>query len=162
MTPRGAAALAAVGVVLAGCGGGSSGPTKADYIARADKICRQARSAALPLVKQVTAGGFSLSPSEAKKLAGVASQLHTVEARYLAQLQALEQPSADKKAIAAFLTPAASVVKAIDSAAAALQRGDLVTTLGLLNEAQSAGSEAKTAADAYGFKDCGSALALAG
>ena len=159
-TPLGLAMLVAAFAIGACGGGGGGGPTKADYIARADKICRAAHKSAVPLIAQLTSAGTSLNPAAARKLAAVADRLHSIQAGYLAQLRALEQPSGDKKTIEAFLTPAGQVVGGIGNAAGSLSRGDVTTTLGLLAQAQGAGAEAKNAADAYGFKECGAALAL--
>ena len=158
---RVAAILAlAVLAVLAGCGGGG-GPSKADYIAKADKICRAARTDALPMIRQMTAGGTSPGAAQARQLAGVTAKLHATEARYLGRLRALDRPSGDSDAIEKFLAPATQVVDAIDSASSALRGGDVATALSLLGRAQFAAAEAKNAADAYGFKACGGALALA-
>lgn len=157
------AALAAAALALAACGGGggsSTAPTKADYIAKADGICRAARADALPLVKQLTAGGVGAITIHARERAVVARKLHAVEARRLAQLRALDQPKGDSGAIKSFLDPAGQVVTAIDKAAAALGSGNLTGTLALLSEASAAGASAKQAADSYGFKDCGGAMAL--
>lgn len=154
-----AIALLASAFVLSACGGGG-GPSKAEYITRADRICRAARLRAAPLVKQVTAAGIPSSPSASRKLAGVTDRLHSLQARYLAQLHALDEPGGDNDSINAFLTPAGRVVDGIGTASGALARGDVTTTMSLLTQAQSAAREARNGADAYGFKDCGSALAL--
>jgi hypothetical protein len=160
MTRAATAAALVFALLLAACGG-SSGPSKTDYIVRADKVCRAARAEALPLVKELTAGGLSLSRGQAEALAATARRLHATEASYLAQLRALDVPSGDKDDVDKFLTPTGQVVTAIDVAAAALARGDVATTASLLGQAQAAGLEARNAADAYGFKNCGGALALA-
>ncbi len=151
-------------LLLAGCGGGGggAGPSKAAYIARADRICATARMQGGPLVSQLTAAAAgSLSAGSAAKLAGVVEQLHGIEARALTQLRGLSQPSGDHDAIERFLAPSGQVVDAMANAQAALSRGDVTSALGLLQQTQATAQQAKAAADSYGFKQCGLVLSAA-
>lgn len=149
-------------LLVAGCGGGGGGASRAAYIARADRICAAARTQGGPLVAQLTAAATgSLSSGSAAELAGVVGQLHAIEAHALAQLRALAQPSGDHDAIERFLGPSSQVVDAMSQAQAALSRGDLTGALGLLQQTQATAQQAKSAADSYGFKQCGLVLSAA-
>jgi hypothetical protein len=159
-------ALLAIGGVLglSGCGG-SSGPSKSAYIAKANAICQTAHSQTTPLIKQVTslAGSLSSGSSSApQRLAGTLSRLHTVAAGYLAQLQRLKQPSGDHAAIERFLTPLAQVVDAIGKAAVAIGSGQVPAALGLLEQASPVAQDATAAAHAYGMHQCETVLAALG
>jgi hypothetical protein len=155
-------AVVATGVVLvfSGCGGGG-GPSKSEYIARANTICQTASSQTAPVIKQVTslAGALSSGSSSAgPRLASTLQRLHTVAAGYLMQLQRLKQPSGDHSAIEAFLTPLAQVVDAIGKAANAVGRGQVPAALGLLQQASPVAQRATAAAQAYGMRQCETVL----
>jgi hypothetical protein len=159
---RGAACLVAVvgALAIAGCGG-SSGPSKSQYIAQADAICQAALARTAPLIKQVGAAAISLTPASARRLAPVVQRLHTVGASYLARLRALKQPSGDHDAIDAFLTPAGHVVDALGRAAVPLSSGQPPAALAILQQAAPEAQTATAAAQAYGFHQCGSILSFA-
>jgi hypothetical protein len=151
-------------LALAGCGGGG-GPSKSQYIARADAICQAAQSQTAPLIQQITAAGASLvsggAPS-ARRLATAVQRLHDVAAGSLAQLRALRQPSGDHGAIERFLTPLASVVDAIGQAATALGSGQAPQALALLQQVQPVAQQVASAAQVYGLRQCGSVVLALG
>ena len=152
-------------LVLSGCGGGSGGPGKAAYVAKANAICQSASSQTAPLIKQVTSLAGSLTSgrsSAAPHLAGTLSRLHTVAADYLARLQRLKQPSGDRAAIKRFLTPLAQVVDAIGKAGAAVGSGQVPAALGLLEQAGPVAQDATSAAQAYGMRQCETVLSALG
>lgn len=144
-------------LALAGCGG-TSGPSKETYIARADRICASAKTAAAPLVGRLATAAGSLSGPRVRKLAPAVQGLHGIGMRYVGQLRSLEQPSGDRAAIERFLDPTKSVVDAIGVAGAALAQGDSVRALSVLQQIQSTAQQANDAARAYGFHECGSVL----
>ncbi|MFI4985493.1 MAG: hypothetical protein ACHP93_04140 [Solirubrobacterales bacterium] len=151
-------------LVLAGCGG-SSGPSKAQYVAKADAICTTAHTQTAPLIQQVTAAGASLASGgapSARRLATVVRRLHDVAASGLARLRALRQPSGDHAAIERFLAPLASVVDAIGQAATALGSGQAPQALGLLQQVQPVAQQVTSAAQTYGLQQCGSVLSALG
>lgn len=172
-TPRGRRKLAPVFrllvlgglLALSGCGGGGGGTKKSAYVARANAICRNARSQTAPLITEVTslAGPVSLgSQSAAQRLAGVLTRLHTVAAGNLTQLQRLKMPSGDQAAIKRFLTPLGGVVQAIGQAATAVRGGQVPAALGLLEQAGPVAQDATDAAHAYGIRECETVLAVLG
>jgi hypothetical protein len=153
-----AAATAGGLLILTGCGG-SGGPSKSQYIAKADAVCATAHTQTAPLIGQVAAAGASLASGAAgaaRRLAAAVQRLHEVAAGGLAQLRALRQPSGDHAAIERFLTPLASVVDAIGQAATVLGSGQAPQALGLLQQVQPVARQVTSAAQAYGLRECGS------
>ena len=156
--------LIAVAALAAGCGGGDGGPTKAEYIARADRICQATKAETAPLVQQLTAaaGSGSVTTAQARKLARVAGRLQTMGAAYVARLKALDRPSGDTGDVDRFLTSSGQVVDALGRAAAALKTGNVTGALGLLQANTVTAAAAGSAAQAYGFKECVSVLPSGG
>ena len=150
---------------LAGCGGGGSashGPTRAAYIGRADAICQSAQAQTNQLISKIKAiattlliGGTAAAPSAPRLVAA----LHTVAAADLARLRALAQPSGDHAAIARFLNPLASIVRSMGNALADLRAGHAVDAAALFADAIPTAATVRSAATAYGFKDCPKLLA---
>lgn len=161
------AALAAAGLLaLASCG--SSGPTKSQYVAKANAICASARTQTTPLIRQLTAAAVGLaSPGanaarSARQMASAVGRLQSVSARELSQLRKLQQPSGDHAAIERFLTPLAGLVDAIGRAGAALRGGQPQRALAQLAEVQPTSQQVTRAANAYGMRQCGSVLTALG
>jgi hypothetical protein len=156
---RSTALVLATLAALAGCGS-SSGPTKAQYIARADPICASARAQAQPIIAQLAGAAGSLNASSARALAPAVSRLHAIGVSYLSRLRALRQPSGDHAAIDGFLRPSAQVVDAVGTAATALAGGDSVRALAQLQQIQPPALDANSAAERYGLRQCGSVLSV--
>ena len=154
-------------LLLVGCGSSSSssGPTKAQYVAKADAICSAAGAKTAPLISKLVAGGASLasgSASGARELAPVLAKLHDEAAASLAQLRALKQPKGEAAKIESYLSPLTNVVAAAGQAAASLRAGQAAPALGLLGQVQSDAQQATSAAQAYGVAPCGSVLSALG
>jgi predicted small lipoprotein YifL len=165
------ALLAVAGLLmLAGCG--SSGPSKSQYVAKADAICQAAQTQITPLIEQVGASAVTLSSATrsakliaAKQLSTALQRLHSVTAAYLEQLQKLEQPSGAHDAIERFLTPFATVVGAIGQAATTLggtQAMQGTRAFVLLGQIQPDVQQVTSAAQAYGLKHCATVLPAVG
>jgi hypothetical protein len=151
-------------LALAGCGG-SSGPSKSQYVAKADGICKAAQTQTAPLINEVAAGAASLvsgGARSARQLATVLERLHSLAAGSLAQLRALRQPSGDHAAIERFLTPFASEVDAIGQAATALDGGQAPQALAHLEQVQPTAQQVTSAAQAYGLRQCASVISAVG
>ena len=161
-----ALAVIVVGVVLGiTLSTGSSGPTKAQYISRADAICATAKARTTPIVKQIATAAASLAgggPGSAKKLATLLAQLHTAAAADLARLRGLTQPSGEHAAIERFLTPLTSVVDAIGTAASTLRGSQPLQAVGSLQQLQPTVQQFTSAAQAYGLSDCSQLLGTLG
>lgn len=149
----------AAGLLSVGGCGGSGGPSKSEYIAKADAICRSAQTQAAPLIQKLTfTVTGSPAPARMRRAAAIVGDLQAIGRSYMSRLRALERPGHDDKAIAAFLVPTGQVIDALAEARAALQRGETVRALGLLQQAQPVDAEAGAAARSYGFKQCGSII----
>ncbi len=158
-----ATALSSV-LALAACGG-SSGPSKSQFVAKSDAICKATQAQTTPLIHQITAGGAALitgGASAARQIAPTVQRLHTVAASGLTKLKALAQPSGDHAAIQKFLTPLASVIDAIGKAATALSQGQGPQALALLQQAQPLAGAVTSAAQAYGLPRCESVISALG
>jgi len=156
------AALAAASVLLlAGCG--SSAPTKAQYAAKANAICRTASGKTTPLIGQVISTAQSLSSSggqsAARKLSSALQQLHTVAGSALTKLRALTQPSTGHAALERFLTAFARVTDTLGEAAGAAAAGQPQKALAQLASVAPDAQQTTSAATAYGLTDCETVLA---
>lgn len=157
------AALAGCGaLLLAGCGAGS--PTKAQYTANANAICRTTGTQTAPLVEQLTTAAASLGSSgqsAAGELAGALTKLHAVTAGALAKLRALRQPASERTTIELFATSFATVDDALAEAAKAAA-GDPQLALAQLERAAPAAQQMVSAARAYGMDACENVLSVLG
>ena len=149
--------VAAVGSVaaLSACGGDSSPETpivvptettqqtasKAQFITQADSICAEANSS----IEQFAAAGQGESQ---------AAQIAQLRQGVIDDIKQLNPPSDTN--LDAFLKAMSDQVSAGQKIGLAVQRGEDPTQFE--TELDSAKSAAETAASAYGFKDCGSAI----
>lgn len=156
-----AASAALALLTLSACGGGqATGPSRADYIARAERICRDTTAQAAPLLRRFAAGAASLNATSARKLAPVGERIHALASAYIARLRALPQPAADRAKIARFLSLSREVIDGLGQAATALSAGHTVEVLGTLQGVQATANDANAAAVAYGLRDCAKVLAI--
>ena len=157
------AILSACAAVLAleACGGGKQPSVdKQDYIARADRICRQTSNEAAPLLRQLASAAPNLTPALARRLAPKVDRLHALGSDYIAKLSALQRPSEGTDVLLRFLDLSRQVVDAIGQARSALAGGRPVEVLGTLSSMQGAAAGANAAASAYGMHDCATVLSV--
>lgn len=158
----GAVLAAGVMFLVAGCG--SSTPTRSQYTASANAICRSASVRTVPLVKQLATAAAALSSSAsqtgAREFAGALQELHATAAASLTKLRALKQPPADHAAIERLLTPFTTVTDALGDAASAITAGQPEKALTELERAAPAAQQITNAARAYGLAECATVLAL--
>ena len=151
-------------LAVAACGGSTkSGPTKAEYVAKLDAICKTAAEKTAPLLKQLEADApaiLSGNASRGREVAPVVQHLHEYGVSILSQLRALKQPKGEKAAIERFLSPLTNVVSAAGAAATSLSSGQVTGTLGLLEQVETQAGQAGSAATAYGAGPCGSVVSL--
>ena len=155
-------AVSAVGLLaLAGCGG-SSGPTKAQYVAKANTICADARKQTLPLIGALKSSIASvLSGGSEKPLIRVAKRLNTTASATLTRLRAIARPDADSAKIARFLKPLSGVVADLGQLASTLGAGNTADALAALEREQATGAKVVKAAQAYGLTRCSTLLSPA-
>ncbi len=149
---------AAVGAALAlsACGGDSSPETpivvptetqpsldKSQFIAQADSVCAEANAS----IEQFAAAGQGETEAD---------QIAQLRQGVIDQIQQLGPPDADRTTLDQFLKSMADQVAAGQKIGLAVQRGEDPTQFE--TELDSAKSEGETAASAYGFKECGSAI----
>jgi hypothetical protein len=154
------ALLAVCALALAACG--SSGPTKSQYIAKADPICASARAQTAPMIRGITKSAVGLAKGGLRALSQVASgigQLHSVAASTLEKLQKLEQPSGDHAAIEKFLKPFSEVVAALGQSATMISKGQAQQGFAALAQVRPASQRATSAAVGYGLTECKTVLA---
>jgi hypothetical protein len=165
---RAGASLAAVlaAVALGACGGSggtsttkstASGPTKAQFIAQADAICKTTEAKLAPLIKELAAGAAKLlagTSSSTGQLATPLTKAHTVAAAGLTELQALAQPAGDHKQIEKFLSPLGQIVGSLATAAGGLSKGQSTEALAQLEQDQAPAQAVTGAATAYGLRGC--------
>jgi len=145
-------------LALGACGSGSSSPSKSEYVARADAICRAARAQTLPLIRSAASSAAELlksgSPAAAHTLAPELSRLHAIAAGDLARLQHIQQPSGDHAAIERFLRPLRSGVETVAEAGVHLSKGETEQALAGLTFLQATASQVASSARAYGLSGC--------
>ncbi len=148
--------------MLSACGGGGrpAGPSRADYIAHADRVCRDTRARSAPLLRRFAAGAASLDAASARRLAPLGRHIHALAQAYLARLRALAPPEGDRDAVGHFLSLSGAVVDELGHAAVALAAGHPLDVLATLRDAQLGAKDANAAAAAYGFSDCATVLSL--
>ena len=159
----GLALIALLAGGLAACGGGGDedeGPTRAQYIARADRVCRDTTTQARPLLRRLVTAASGLTPPPARTLAPVGREVHELARGHLARLRAIEQPQDERTAIAAWLKQTQAVVAAIGRSAAALSAGRRAEAFGTLQATQTSASQANAAASDLGLSDCATVLSI--
>jgi hypothetical protein len=159
---RAAAGVLVAVLMLGACGGGNA-PSKADYIASADRICDAARADAAPLLQRLSrTDPTSLGGQRARRLAATTEQLHEIGTGMLADLRALERPTQDRKALDDFMGATTELVKTIGDAADALAEANAAAALSSLGALGATSMQVSASADAYGFKRCGQVVTLTG
>jgi hypothetical protein len=151
-------ATAALVPALVACGSSSSsGPSKAQYVAKADAICNAASNKTAALISRIASAAPALasgSPKAAREIAPTLKQVQEEGAASLAELRALKQPKGDKKAIEGFLSPLTNIVTAIGQAAGSFSAGQPSTALSQLANVQGDVERGIGAARAYGVGRC--------
>lgn len=161
-----AALLGAAAIVVAGCGGsgtpasgsssssGSAAIGKAAFIVRADRVCKAAQKALVPVLKRETAT-LEAKPPKPAAAAAALDQAASIVADGHTKLEALPQPGGQQKLLA-------TVYRALGQEAATLRalasdvRGGHAKALDTDTSKQTAFSTLYSgAASTYGFKQCG-------
>ena len=135
----------ALAASLAGCGGGSSHPSKASFIRQADAICLKGSKAqdALP------------NPSSTADLAAYVKRVYGIERGVVADVRALTPPDGDAATIGTMLDNVDRALAFESDVEAAAGTGNQTQ----INDAEAKGAKflnaANTQASKYGFKECG-------
>ena len=134
----------AVALAVAGCGGGK-GPSKADYVQRADRICTQAR------VAQQKLG----SPRASADIGDLAVRTKPILQAELRRLRALETPDEVAAAATETYDLLDRQVAQIDRLAVAAKQRDLARIQSVATAAARLNDQATAKAKPIGFKVCG-------
>jgi len=135
----------ALAASLAGCGGGSSHPSKASFIRRADAICLKGSRAqdALP------------DPSSNAELAAYVKRIYGIERGVVSGVRNLTPPDGDAATIGSMLDNVDRALAFESDVEAAAGTGNQSQ----INDAEARGARFLNAANVqaakYGFKECG-------
>ena len=147
--PALALASALVGALLVGCGG-SSGPTKAAYIQKADAICARGDTQIQSVPKPQLTGG---SAQIIKSLGDYVDKVLPYAQNVVTQLQALQRPAADQAVLKRYFTSLQDAVGKLRTLAAAARSGNAAAVQAGAKALSS--TQPDTLARQYGFKRCG-------
>lgn len=142
-----AAPLTIAALALAGCGGSDDeGPTKAEYVAKADAICKTegAKSEEAATAAVVALGTEEPTPAQLETIA-TETVIPGLE-KQVTELKALEQPKDDGEQIDAIYASLDTAVGAVKEDPSSLVGG----------EGENPFADANAKALAYGLKECGS------
>ena len=135
----------ALAATLAGCGGGSSHPSKASFIKRADAICLRGSRAQDALN----------SPSSNADLAAYVKRVYAIERGVVSDVRALTTPDGDTGTISTMLDNVDRALAFESDVEAAAGTGNQSQ----INDAEAKGAKflnaANTLAARYGFTECG-------
>ena len=154
------AMLAAVLVVLAGCGdsGGDDAPSRAEFIAKTDRLCEASntRTRALNLELSDAAARSRNDADLLRRLAPILKRGYGPVRDNAAAFEAANPPPGDDAAIERIRKAYDEQAELVRRLAATAQRGDVDAFKSLSEEQRDVVTRARTLARAYGFRECGS------
>jgi hypothetical protein len=137
----------------------SAAPTKAEFIAKADAICKEAR-ANTSTTDEVKAALAALQANETAANRARYAKALRAQAKYLTatreKLQALEPPPEDRVTVSNYLEAGGTAISLAQSLATAVESRDVARITPLVDELNTKTTKAKGIAQGYGFKVCGS------
>jgi hypothetical protein len=150
-----------VAVGFSACGGGSSAPSTADVVAKADPICKNIKQSANTIsneVSKATSGNPLEIPGNLKNAApAIAQQVDSIKSD-LKQLKDLEPSQEMKNAYDQFVASVKSAEDILGQVKAAIESGNLLELQSLASQQKQNLEKFKSTAhglDKYGFKECG-------
>jgi hypothetical protein len=173
---RASVGVVALGLALAGCGGGSSktpvtqpasvpaprpaqpqGPTKADFIALADRECRHTNQRIKPIIVRLIKLDLSAQPL-AFRLSGYRDAFHDLGVEYedlVSALQQLDQPQRDHRLVTRTLRLLDAIPLHLDRVQASITNLDGLSLIRAEIKLNRTFVRLGGTADAYGFNVCG-------
>jgi hypothetical protein len=142
-------------VALVACG--DSGPTREEYIAKADAFCKERNAEAKERNEKLQAIATE-AQSEDEFLTRARPQLEDgLEWTRDGQedFQDIEPPEADQETIDEFIAATADEIAVLEKVVEAARDGDFERFADLANEQQNIDGRADEIAKDYGFKECG-------
>jgi outer membrane murein-binding lipoprotein Lpp len=150
---RYAPALAAA-VLLAGCGGHES-PSRAQFIARADRICTQVNTQ-FPAIQRTLSSTLGTSSPDLHAAADALDRAHRLGVRGLTRLRALAVPHGDEALVSSLWKAVGDQVAAIGRLADGVRRNDPKIATPAQTDILTAAQRYRDIAAGYGFHECGS------
>lgn len=144
--------LVALGVLLAGCGGGSEQPSKAEFIEQWDSICHTYNDRQETILEDLPA---EPSVENLPQFADVLRELAPVVREGIAELRKVQPPEADQAVIDAILADVEESADRLDDAADAAESGDLEAVVAAAQSLADSNQRVEQAAADYGFQECG-------
>jgi hypothetical protein len=145
-----APSVLAIAVIVAGCGSGGSGESKADYIKRADAIC-------LDATNKLRALGSPATPAQFEKFAGRAIPIVDAHLRQVRSLHPPKEIAAKANEVFDNVEQGILLVRRLATAA---RKPDAVELQKLASQAAALSGRTAAAARAVGFKQCGLTASL--
>jgi hypothetical protein len=148
---RGVLVLAAAAAVLAGCGGsgddGEEGPTKAEWIAKADAICKQSFAAADGIPR----------PRSPEQFDEYLAKVLAISRRFDPKFAALEAPEGDEKTVQNLVRLNEEGTLLVANLLEAVRAQDAAKVARIVQQGTANAREFVAAARAYGSKECAKA-----
>ena len=139
--------LAVTAVVATGCG--SSGPSKASYVAKANAICATYNAKGKAIPQPNSAGGV-------KAAAGYLDQVVGVMSDETGKLKALKTPKGDGQKLASIYSQQQAQVTKLKAAVTQLNSGNASAASSAIDQLTSGNPAVDSAFDSYGLTTCGS------
>jgi hypothetical protein len=146
------AALAAIAVLAALAGCGDSGPSKADYIAKADRVCHAFDGRLSAISKRYNAAARSRN---AAKAAAALDDEVGIGVDQLRDLRAIEPPGGQKDEVKAQLDLVRRQLTLIRGLEEALQSRNGQSMQRLATQIRSTAAKYRRHVKAFGYKVCG-------
>jgi hypothetical protein len=150
-----AAALALVGV--SGLAASAAAATKAQYIPKADAICRASETRVKPLEAQYKKAIAQNTTTGFKEGARILNRVASLDSSGLAKVRAMPKPAGDGKAINKIWAASEKNVSTTRRAATALSQQNATAIKADAAALKQSTAKYKQLARAFGFKVCGQA-----
>jgi hypothetical protein len=155
------ALLVAAAVLVAACGGSGGDddpPTKAQFIAKTDRLCEASnrRTRALNVELKTAADASENDKDLLRRLAPILERGYGPVRDNAASFQAANPPAGDAAAIERIRKAYDEQAELVRRLAAAAKRGDVPAFKALSEEQKDVVLRARRLARAYGFQECGS------
>jgi len=149
-------------MLVVACGGGSGeqedeGPTRQEYIAEVDALCREVTMESRERNRELQAlvDGSGSFASRLRKAAPLLSETYDVQKTKLDRFKRIEPPADDREQIRQVTTAAEAALKQLRDAVPIAERGDLKSFIDVIFDATGARARSERLGTTYGFReDC--------